>query len=516
MSKKEAKVKEWPFEKGERVKLTWIGEPFKQNNKWVINSYFKGNRNTRKVILDWGSVHFLVTEKYYVDGDLNNSEAPENSEIIELNLKVAKTEYRERPWEVWGSGFKDKTKSKIFSFIDKGELYIIPIIEIIRAVLAPSKFMLNRILEMDAFDNYFTYDIDKRKLEIHFTYEYEQKLLKTDKINHLAWLLTNTNALKMFNKVGQNVWQLKELKFDFLLENFNIRVRIEKKNNYTKILEILALKRKKINVEEVNVYHPSLEETQSSNEAKIRKYINKNSNSDRELTSEGDGSTKTSEEINDLLIEHEYEILPQINKKKKGFRVARKAEDENTKKYILEDNNLRTTADVGGEDVIRGLEFTSIDKVEEKGELAEFVEVLKFLEKREDIKKVNIIIGELPEGKRGKRFARLSDGVTKRKYTIGQVTMSNGREFSLIDVEREGKVLSMLMLRSDNNVNWNLIYSKLLFGLVDESGKWNNETINNAINNRIIIERIKHINRRIDENLNFLYSKLFLWKSNNI
>lgn len=32
MSKAAVIIKDWPFEKGEKVKLTWIGEPFKQNN----------------------------------------------------------------------------------------------------------------------------------------------------------------------------------------------------------------------------------------------------------------------------------------------------------------------------------------------------------------------------------------------------------------------------------------------------------------------------------------------------
>lgn len=508
MSKGEAKIKEWPFQKEERVKLIWIGEPYKQNNKWKVNAYFKGNKYTRKLVLDWASVHFLVAEKYYVNGDLNKAETPENSEVINISLKGAEAEYRERPWEVPCTGFREKTKSKTFSFINKGELYTIPIIEIIRAVLAPSKFMLYRILEMDSFDNYFTYDLDKKSLDIHFTYEYEQKLLKSDKINHLAWLLTNTNALRMFNKIGQNMWQFRELKFDFLLENFNIKARVEKKPNYTKILEILALKKKKINVEEINIYHPSLEEAQGSNQAKIRKYVNKNSNPNREITSEGDGATKSSDEIEASLIEHEYERLPQINKKKKGLRITRKTEDENTKKYVLEDDNLRTTADVGGEELVRGLEFTSIDKVEEKGELDEFVEVLKLLEKRDDIRKVNIIIGELPEGKRSKRFSRLSDGVTRRKYAIGKVIMRDGRECSLIDVEREDRALSMLILKADGKVDWRQIYNRLLVELVDGSGKWSNEVIRQISDKKILVIRSKHINKYVTVWESNIYDKL--------
>lgn len=509
MSKGEAKIKEWPFQREERVKLIWIGEPYKQNNKWKVNAYFKGSKYTRKVILDWASVHFLVAEKYYVNGDLNKAEAPENSEVIDINLRGAQAEYREREWTLWINGSSNKTKSKTFSFINKGELYTIPVIEIIRAILAPSRFMLYRILEMDSFDNYFTYDLDKRSLDIHFTYEYEQKLLKSDKINHLAWLLTNTNPLKMFNKIGQNMWQLREIKFDFLLENFNIKARVEKKPNYTKILEILALKKKRINVEEINIYHPSLEEAQGSNQAKIRKYVNKNSNPNREITSGGDGATKSSEEIETSLIEHEYERLPQINKKKKGLRITRKAEDENTKKYVLEDDNLRSTADVGGEELVRGLEFTSIDKVEEKGELAEFVEVMKLLEKRDDVKKVNIIIGELPDGKRGKKFARLSDGVTRRKYAIGQVTMIDGRECSLIDVEREDRALSMLLLKCNKMVKWKRIYSILLLGLVYKNGKWSNGIINEITQVGIDVYRNKHIKKNKYQKAEFIYEKLY-------
>lgn len=506
MSKPAVRIKNWPFGKEEKVKLNWIGEPFKQNNKWMFYAYFKGASATRRILLDWGNVHFLVAEKYYTNGDLNNAEAPQNSKIIDLNIKGIKAEYKERPWEVWGTGFELKTKSKTFNFTNKGEFYTVPIIEIIRAVLAPDSFMLYRILELNTLDNYFTYEMIKDSLQIFFTKEYEEKFLKSDKINHLAWLITNINALRMFDKIAENLWFQGELKFDFLLENFYIKARVEKKATYTKILEILSLKRKKINAEEINIYHPSLEEVQSSNQAKIRKYVNKNSDPNIELTSEGDGSTKAPDEVNTELLEHEYEKLPPINKKKQGRRIARSAEDENTKKYIFEDDRLRTTADTGGEALIRGLEFKNLDKIEEKGELSQFVEMLKLLEKRKEVSGVNIIIGELPDGKRGKRFSRLSDGITRRRYAIGQVIMCDGREYSLIDVEREDRALSMLILKAVNKINWNWIYSELLIGLVDESGKWSNEVFEELKRCAIFLKRIKHTSRSNYEKAIFIVS----------
>ncbi|GAA0716363.1 hypothetical protein GCM10008905_00700 [Clostridium malenominatum] len=509
MSKAIVKIKDWPFPRGEKAKLTWIGEPFKENNKWMFYAYFKGNIATRKIMLDWASIHFLSVDKYYTDGNLNNGELLEEKDIIDINLKGVKAEYIEKDWGIWVRGFKDNTKSKTFNFYKKGTLYTIPIIEVIRVVLAPNRFMLNRILEMDTLENYFTYEIKDNKLDIHFTAQYDRKLLKSEKINHLAWLLTNEKVFRMLNSIGTNLWQLGELKLDFLLDNFNIRARVNRNGRNTRIVEIISLKKKKINVDMINIYHPSLEESRNTDEAKKRKYVgNNNKNNNRELDTEADGAAESSEEINTFQISHEYEIMPKINKLKSGRKIRRVKEDKNTKIYTLENGQARTVADVGGENMLMGLEFTNLSNVQEKGELEEFVEMLKLLEKRKDVKSVEIIIGELPEGKKGKRFAKLNDGVTKRKYAIGKIIMINDKVCSLIEIERENRLLSMLLLKGNILVKWKRIYSIILLSLVNESGKWSNATIKKLERMEIIINRIKHINNEIIERVNYIYKKL--------
>ncbi|KOC52426.1 hypothetical protein ADU90_09280 [Clostridium botulinum] len=506
MNKVVVRKEDWPFLKGEKVKLKWIGEPFKKDNKWMFYAYFKGNKNTKKILLDWASIHFLSVGKYYTNGNLNGGEALEDKDIMDINLNGVKAEHKERNWEVWGTGFKDKTKSKTFNFSKGGVLYTIPIIEIIRAVLAPDKFMLNRILEMDTLENYFTYEIKESKLDIYFTSEYEKKLLNgSEKTNHLAWLLTNSSILKMFNTVGKNMWELGELEFDFLFERFSIKARVKKKESYIRVLEIVSLTKKRINVDEINIYHPGFQQTHTTNDVKKRIYVSKNSSSDRKLDSSSDGATKDSEQIDTFLIAHEYEKMTKINRVKSGRAVRRNKEDESTKKYAFEDKGLRTTADAGGQEMIKGLEFTNIESVEEKGELEEFVQVLKLLKKRRNIKSVEIIIGELQEGRTGKRFSRLNDGVTKRKYAIGKIVMIDGRECSLIEIEREDKALSMLMLKANSSVKWNWIYSRLLLGLVDESGKWSNEVIKKAEEQGILFYRSKHIKKGIYERAEHIY-----------
>lgn len=150
-------------------------------------------------------------------------------------------------------------------------------------------------------------------------------------------------------------------------------------------------------------------------------------------------------------------------------------------------------------------ESTGDSQVVEKGELQEFIEVIRSLEKRQVIRSIEIIIDNVPDGK---KFSKLSDGITKRKYAIGKIRMENGRECSLIDIEREEKALLILILKANVNVKWNLLYSRLLLGLVNESGKWSNEAIKKVQEEGIVIDRSKHIKNNIYEKAKHIYKKL--------
>lgn len=359
---------------------------------------------------------------------------------------------------------------------------------------------------MDTLENYFVYEIERNILSIHFTSQYNKDLLKSEKINHLAWLLTNPHAFQMFNMVGQSMWQNKDLKLEFLLSKFSMRAKVERHEKYTKILEVIGVTRKRINAEEIEIYHPSLEETEASDEVKKRKYIGKGIDGKVDLTSDANGSTNAFDEVNTLLIEHEYEFLPEIKKRKTGRKIRRDKEDETTEPYIIDSGNIRTTADEGGQDLIKGLEFKTLDSVVVKGELEEFIEVLKLLEKRPNIKKVEIIVGELPDGR---KFSRLKDGITRRKYIIGKITMCDGRQCSLIEVEREEKSLSMLIVKVNNRVNWYKIYSILLIGLIEESGNWSVNELEKLKASGVNILRKKHIRKNIYEKETHIYNSLF-------
>lgn len=212
--------------------------------------------------------------------------------------------------------------------------------------------------------------------------------------------------------------------------------------------------------------------------------------------------------MNAPIFTHEYVRLPQIHRKKIGIGTIRKREDENTEKYVLEDDNLRSAAGFDDEELGRGLEFTTIDEIEVKGELEEFIEILRLLEKKHSIKSVHISVGELSDGKKGKRFARLSDGITRRKYVIGRIIMIYGREFSLVEIERENRALSMLILKVERNVNWDKVYRNLLIRLVDASGTWSSELLSKIKAMGLHIQKVKHMNEVTFERKEKIYKKL--------
>lgn len=115
--------------------------------------------------------------------------------------------------------------------------------------------------------------------------------------------------------------------------------------------------------------------------------------------------------------------------------------------------------------------------------------MLKLLEKESVVAKVDIIVGDLP----GDRiFSKLNDGITRRRYAIWKVMIVDRREYSLIEIERETRSLSMLILKVNTDINWNWLYSKVLIGLINESGRWSNESINVIHNFEILTYKIKH------------------------
>ena len=67
----------------------------------------------------------------------------------------------------------------------------------------------------DIWEDYFTYEFYDRTLQIHFTSNYKIAYLKNEYYNHLAWMISNKEILKMCNNIGYNMFSKEKLVFIF-------------------------------------------------------------------------------------------------------------------------------------------------------------------------------------------------------------------------------------------------------------------------------------------------------------
>lgn len=90
---------------------------------------------------------FLAIQHSYVDGIVSESIAPAPTEEIEITIYPNQVKYFESEWKILNT--EEKTKSTGFKFKYRNQIYILPLIESIRSILAPNRFLLYCLLEMN-------------------------------------------------------------------------------------------------------------------------------------------------------------------------------------------------------------------------------------------------------------------------------------------------------------------------------------------------------------------------------
>lgn len=510
MSARPVKIK-WPFDKGKKAELIWIGDPFRHNNKIMLYAYFRENRITKKVLLDWGTLPCLAIQHYYTDGVITTSQPPRNTNEVDMTIYPNGVRYYEKPWKILGSN--DPAISRSFTFPSQGKNVVLPVIEVVRSILAPNGFLLYRLFESNSFPQYFTETYESDNLHLSFSSLYELKYTKTAFVYQLVWLLTNRDLRQVFENLSFTWLQEQTLKFDWnLSQPITVTARVKESNNTWTILQIIGVKNKHIPYENISISHPEIQNTEKSNEAKKYTYRSINKKGDDEqgftLDEQADGTTEDFDFVQMNQLSHEYITVPWVKRIKRGLAKQRLEEDENTKRYYGDDHSIRSTADSGGQQLARGLEHQMLHEIKAQGELQDFINVLKVLEQYPEVKAIRAFMDVLPEGLGERKFTKLSDGVTKRRYVIGDVYMMDGKRYNIIEVEREKRSLSTLILHSPSIQDWDTIIKTLLVNLVNASGTWNNKSLKTFETKGVKIVKCKHSRKGIRHRSGMLLNKL--------
>ncbi|MCK0473829.1 Tn7-like element transposition protein TnsE [Alkalihalobacillus sp. APA_J-10(15)] len=301
------------------------------------------------------------------------------------------------------------------------------------------------------------------------------------------------------------------MKFEWrLTQPITITVRVKENRSTWTVLQIVNVKNKHIPYDNISLSHPEIQDKVKSKEAKKYTYRTLNKTDKQEgftLDEEVDGSTDAFDLVQMNRLRHEYTSVPNVKRIKRGFSKQRMEEDENTKRYYGVNDSIRSTADVGGQQLERGLEHQMLHEIQVQGELQDFINVLKILEQYSEVKAIQTFMDVLPEGLGERKFTKLSDGVTKRRYVIAEVFMMDGGRFNIIEVERERRSLSTLILSSPTKQDWSTIYNHLLMNLVNASGTWATKSLAYFKTQGITIAKAKHSSKGIRNWAGILFSK---------
>ncbi len=509
MSNQQVKIP-WPFDKDEKAQLIWLGDPFRHLNKMMCYAYFRSNGGTKKIMLDWGTLPALAIQHFYVNGDIRKSISPSGIGEIDMTIYPNVVNRYEKAWHIYGS--KDKATSRSFIFPFDGKTVILPVIEVIRSILAPNRFLLYRLYESNSFPQYLIESYEPNKIHLSFSSQYELKYTKPEFLFHLVWLLTNSDVRQIFENLAYSWFQDGFFNFEWdFRQPISFTARVKESEKSMTILQIVSVKNKHIPFDEISISHPGIFEQEKSSEPKKYTFRNiKEKGEDKGFTLDEkmNGSTEDFDLIEMNKQKHEYNTVPKVTKIKTKLIRQRTKEDKNTKKYYGNDSGIRSTADVGGQQLARGLEHKMLHEIQTQGELQDFINVLKELEHYPQIKAIRIILDVLPKGLGERKFTMLSDGVTRRKYVIAEVYMVNGFKYKIVELEREQHSLSILILSERTMVNWQSIYDRILLNVVNDSGTWTSNSLKAIEKQGVIIMKLKHSSKGIQHRAQLLLKKL--------
>ncbi|MGG0293733.1 Tn7-like element transposition protein TnsE [Bacillus pacificus] len=509
MSQQQVKIK-WPFAEDKKVQLIWIGDPFRQDNKVMFKSYFRTNDCTESILMDWGTLPCLAIQHYYTDGIITTSQSPKDIFEVDITIYPNGVKYYEKPWAIKGS--KDSATSRSFIFSFKGKNIILPVIEVIRSILAPNGFLLYRLFESNSFPQFFTEIYEINKMHLDFSSQYEKKYTKAPFVYQLVWLLTNSDLRRVFENLSFTWLQEKVLKFDWTFTKpITVTARVKESKNSWTAIQIVNVKNKRIPYDNISISHPGIQERAKSDEVKKITYHKKDQKGNQEeltLDEQVDGATEDFDLIQMNQLKHEYTTVPKINRIKGNSTKQRTKEDENTKKYYINNDSIRSTADVGGEQLARGLEHQMLHEIQTQGELQDFINVLKIMEQYPQVREIRVVIDVLPDGMGERKFKKLSDGITKRSYVIAEVYMVKGKRFNIIEIERETYSLSILIMSSLSVENWEYVYNRLFINLVNDSGTWTSKSLKSFETQGVVFTKAKHSSKGIRHRAEILLKKL--------
>jgi len=512
------KFQNWPFKKGEKVSVHWFRSPYREpNGEWVFDIVFRRLNGAidHTATIPWGALPWLRIGQYVIDGKPMNNYG--RGDIKELNL------YIDKGMVVPARRVIDKKLYKLFFPENYNELcwvtnyrnkiLVVPIIEVIRAFLAPSKFLANAILNPTGFQSLIDYAYERNTdYYLKLSNVIPKSYITPGLVNHMVWLLNNPIAKESWDKVYQSM-------FIHAIDN-NPLNPISEMNKDIKISTVMPLQGKSLwkshvledertilvldiisasgltpPYRKIIVEHEGIG-TKNVEFNKLRKGINSRNGKkdeqtlDQTLTPSFETKVHPYVTIQPTTLQFSYKPNVKIISNKEIVNVS--YNDHEDKNRDKSEDTFVTVVESAPRGKVKPVEFQSLNvefsSLEGSG-LEEFIKAINHLRYFMKDATIDIQIGEIP-GDKGIAF--VTDNV-RRKYAAVLVKAPNVKDTLVIEVGRpDNHSISTLFIKPKKYFErWEEVtVSNTLAVLIKSNGFWSKEVSQNDLNNNYLF--LKH------------------------
>lgn len=495
--------KPWPFEKDEKVLLYWISSPWTDSiitGMCFVKVYFqRADASYKSVIYPWGNVSLLLMGYYYQNGRIldRNVELKrftfKNDWIKEQHVENAKDVIPLKTYSL--SDAKISFEEKCISLSVGNKNYIIPCIEMARAIYGMTPFFMETLLSTDGLSSFACFSVNYgRSLNVDFYRSYPIELFRRDQFLDAFVFLTQNKVISDWREIvySQNSGNNKMVVPYPELKGASI-VGYGVPCVYNKVL-LLNISISGLNqpYEKVEFTHPEYVEPKNPTDKNRIRYINREGGLDENILLSGE-ETANKNRMAKIVSGAEASLLfPKISYIERKKTAGDK---HDTKKVFIdyERQERFTTGPRVGNAIATPVESETIErevtKVLEPG-FEEFGKVIRKISKFRGVTNFSCDFYVLPDAI---PIPNMSDG-TKRKYALVKFEYYH-REVCIIEICNVGFAISMLIV-CGNDAEKNALF--VLKSLEVSNGHWNKTSLFVISENSKIekVSTLKHFESR--------------------
>lgn len=491
--------KKWPFQENERIKVHWFRSPYRVENKeWVLDVILQREDRSikKKATIPFGSLPWLRLGQYIVDGKpLRESEGYiKNIQLLNVDEGSIKPAMQCIPKNLYLLQHPKNYYENCWSVAYGDKLLVIPCIEIARALLAPSRFLANALIDPVGLQ-YLIDEVEEhdRALTLKLNDSIPKSYVTKNLINHFIWLMYNEKANDAWHHFYKSLYNPEDspqrgnskVQVNMPLSGTcSLKVRCREVDNVILVLEI---------VEASGLYHPFKKVTVEHGGKKVIKLYEKDEKATKNTKTstdkkEGVLDDSLSSSLNEKITSHVKVQTTKLKFTKKpnveildSNKVAIKRVGTDAENVEKSASNIVTTVQASRGGKVKPVEFESLEvefETKDSG-LEDFMNAVRHLIMNNDVKLLDVQVADL-SGDSGISF--VAEHV-RRKFIYVLLKMDDEREVLLIEVGRpDYKSISTLVVVPKYNEAFESVHKRLVWrviqSLIENRGSWNREQLN--------------------------------------